>query len=36
MAKTSPSGIKALAYTLATFAIVFPAMILLYLWGTGG
>jgi hypothetical protein len=35
VAKAQPSGLKALGYTLATFAVVFPAMILLYRLATG-
>jgi len=36
MATASPSGLRALSYTLATFLVVFPGMILVYLWATGG
>jgi hypothetical protein len=32
----APTGLKALSYTLATLLVALPAMILLYLWATGG
>ena len=32
METIAPSGIKLLNYGLATFAVAFPAMILLYQW----
>ena len=35
MDSTSPSGLRALSYTLASFLVAFPAMILLYLWLSG-
>jgi hypothetical protein len=34
MDRAAPSGLKALGYTLATFLVAFPAMILLYRWAT--
>jgi hypothetical protein len=36
MDSTAPSGAKALSYTLATLLVALPAMILAYLWATGG
>jgi hypothetical protein len=36
MERAIPSGLRALSYTLATFLVAFPAMILIYLWATGG
>jgi hypothetical protein len=34
MGTIAPSGSKALSYTLATFLVALPALILLYLWAT--
>ena len=36
MDRTIPGGLRALSYTLATLLVALPAMILAYLWATGG
>jgi len=36
MERATPSGLKALSYTLATFLVALPTMILLYRWATAG
>jgi hypothetical protein len=36
MEKAVPGGLRALSYTLATLLVALPAMILAYLWATGG
>lgn len=36
MERVAPSRAKALRYVLTTLLVALPAMILLYLWATGG
>lgn len=36
MENVEPGRAKALSYVLATLLVALPAMILLYLWATGG
>lgn len=35
-AEVAPSRTKALSYVLATLLVALPAMVLVYLWATGG
>ena len=36
MEDVAPSRLKALSFVMVTFLIALPAMILTYLWATGG
>lgn len=36
MESAAPSRAKSLSFALATILVALPAMILLYLWATGG